>query len=190
MIKNKLKVRACKHCNERFMQERPGQEVHLECISGYVETLRAKRLKRERKVERVKDKARAAEIETIPELIKKTQPVFNLFVRMRDAQQPCISCGKPPPNLEKLHAGRDAGHYRSTGAASHLRFNEDNCHAQCVDCNQWGAGMAVEYRIRLIQRIGLARVEALEGSNLPNKWTKDELRAIKATYAAKVKALK
>ena len=83
----------------------------------------------------------------------------------------------------------DAGHYRSTGAASHLRFKEDNCHAQSKHDNQYKSGNAVEYRIRLIERIGLERVEALESDNQPKKWERDELIAIKAKYKAKLKEL-
>ena len=45
-------------------------------------------------------------------------------------------------------------------------------------CNRWGAGRAVDYRIGLICRIGLASVEALESENDPTKWTIEELREI------------
>ena len=84
----------------------------------------------------------------------------------------------------------DAGHYRSVGAASHLRFNEDNCHAQSKHGNQYKSGNAVDYRINLINRIGLDRVEALECDNKPRKWTREELIEIKARYRAKARELK
>ena len=83
----------------------------------------------------------------------------------------------------------DAGHYRSTGSADHLRFDEDNCHAQRSDCNRYGAGRAVDYRIGLIGRIGLERVEALEARNDTTKWTREGLREIRDTYRAKAKEL-
>lgn len=85
---------------------------------------------------------------------------------------------------------RDAGHYRSRGAAGWLRFNEDNCHSQAKKCNRYGSGRATEYRVGLIARIGLERVEALEANNTPIKWTIIELKAIKATYTAKLKEVK
>ena len=75
----------------------------------------------------------------------------------------------------------------STGSASHLRFHPDNCHAQCVHCNRWGAGKAVDYRIRLIRRIGPARVEELEADNAPHKWTREGLIEVRDTYRAKLK---
>jgi hypothetical protein len=47
--------------------------------------------------------------------------------------------------------------------------------------------MAVDYRIRLLRRIGPARVEELESSNAPHKWTADELRGIRDHYRQKLK---
>lgn len=146
--------------------------------------------KAKKAADKVALKARKAELQTIPELIKLTQATFNKWVRTRDEADPCISCGKPPGDLTQMHAGRDAGHYRSTGAAAHLRFHEDNCHAQCVRCNQWGSGMVVDYRIGLIKKIGLDRVEALEADNEPRKWTREELREIRAKYQTLTKQLK
>lgn len=148
-----------------------------------------KRVRQEKADERAKVKTRREAIKTIPTLIREAQTAFNAWVRARDAKQPCISCGAPPPDLSGLHAGRDAGHYRSTGSASHLRFHPDNCHAQCVKCNQWGAGMAVDYRICLLVRIGSQRVDALESDNKPHKWTHDELRGIRDHYRAELKKL-
>lgn len=184
----------CPHCKCKL---EGAQRIHPGCIDGYAEAQAAKadrtRAKAERmaaKVEKAEIRQRKEAIKRIPDLTKEAQIAFNAWVRARDAAQPCISCGAPPPDLSQLHAGRDAGHYRSTGSASHLRFHPDNVHAQCVKCNQWGAGKAVDYRIRLIPRIGLAAVEALEDSNQPRKFTADELREIRDSHRAKAKALK
>lgn len=191
-----LKPRRCKHCRDKFQPERLGQLLHVECVDAYMAALIAKRQAKQEaakraaaKVERAKIRTRKEAIKTIPVLLRETQVDFNKFIRTRDRDQPCISCGKPPGDLSQLHAGRDAGHYRSVGSASHLRFHEDNCHAQCVHCNQWGAGRAVDYRIGLVARIGLPAVEALEADNVPRKWTREGLIAIRAEYKAKTKAL-
>jgi Bacteriophage Lambda NinG protein len=45
------------------------------------------------------------------------------------------------------------------------------------------------YRAELIRRIGLHEVERLEGPHETRKWTIEELKAIKAEYRAKAKAL-
>lgn len=185
----------CKHC--RIRTDRPGKVLHDECIAPWLAAHQAKvRAKQERdrkakaKVEKAEIRQRKAAIKTIPDLTREAQTAFNAFIRARDADKPCICCGRKETTVAGLNShGWDAGHYRSTGSASHLRFNEDNCHRQLVLCNRYGAGRAVDYRLGLIQRIGLARVEALETDNTPRKWTREELRAIRDTYKAKLKAL-
>jgi hypothetical protein len=185
-----IKPPKCKHCRRRLDQMRPGQQVHEECVEGYVLRLRAKKAEAAKKQERAVDRAKRDELDPLPKLLAAAQKAFNSWVRARDARQPCISCGAQPPEEGRLHAGRDAGHYRSVGSASHLRYHEDNVHGQCVHCNQWGAGKAVDYRIGLVQRIGLARVEALEADNRVHKWTRQEVCAIRDTYRAKLRELK
>lgn len=183
----------CPHCRGKLDT---GQRIHPECIDGYAEAQAAKAARTEAKkaraaakVERAETRRRKEAIKTLPKLKKEAEREFNAFIRARDADQPCISCGAPPPDLSGLHAGRDAGHYRSVGSAAHLRYHEDNVHAQCVHCNQHGAGRAVEYRIGLIARIGEARVVALETNNTVRKWSHDELRAIRDTYKQKRKEM-
>ena len=83
----------------------------------------------------------------------------------------------------------DAGHYRSTGSAPHMRFDEANCHAQLKQCNRYGGGRAVDYRIGLIARIGLDEVERIEADQTVRKWTIPELREIRDEYRRKAKAL-
>lgn len=183
----------CPHCKGKLEQ---GQRIHIECITPWADEQQAKKERAEAKaaraaakVERAETRRRKEAIKTIPELIKEAQREFNAYIRARDAHLSCISCGAAPPDLSGLHAGRDAGHYRSVGSASHLRFHEDNVHAQCVHCNQWGAGRAVDYRIGLVARLDLMRVEALENNNTPHKWTHEELRSIRDTYRLKLKEL-
>ena len=91
--------------------------------------------------------------------------------------------------LEKWGVRMTAG-TSSTGSAPHLRFDERNAHAQRKVCNRWGAGRAVDYRIGLVARIGLAAVEALESDNTPRKWLREELIYIRDRYRAKLKELK
>lgn len=147
--------------------------------------------KRVRAAEKAKDRARRRELETIPELIRAAQKEFNAYIRERDKFKPCICCGAGLAAGNGSTGGDfDCGHYRSVGSASHLRFDERNAHGQTKRCNRYGAGRAVDYRIGLIGRIGRDAVEALEANNTPHKWTADELRAIRAEYKTKTKALK
>ena len=114
---------------------------------------------------------------------EKAQTAFNKYVRLRDYALPCISCGRH-------HQGQyHGGHYRSVGAAPHLRFNEDNCAKQCSPCNNHKSGNAVEYRINLIKKIGVERVEALESDNTPRQYRIEDYKAIRTKYNLKSKAL-
>jgi hypothetical protein len=178
------KVKKCKHCRTEFTPARPLQKACSPTCA--LEIARAARLKAERK----DDRTRREKMKPLRKLMAEAQAAFNGWVRERDRDQPCICCGRATTTVDGLGAhGWDAGHYRSTGSASHLRFSEDNCHRQLVLCNRHGGGRAVDYRIGLIARIGLARVEALEADNAVRKWTREELIAIKTEYAAKRRAL-
>lgn len=182
----------CPVCRERT--ESLGMKIHYGCVDEFVRRQRDKKARNLEKAHREirrKDKARRAELKTIPDLIKEAQREFNAFIRARDADKPCICCGRKETAVDGLGAhGWDAGHYRSTGSAAHLRFDERNCHRQLVWCNRYGAGRAVDYRLGLIGRIGLEAVEALEADNAVHKWTREELIAIRDLYRSKLRALK
>lgn len=171
----------CRHCGGCFVPLRPMQSVCSPICAGRL-------VRAQKKEENERDRSRKEALKRIPDLIKEAQVAFNAFVRARDSGKPCICCGMPL-GAGEVGGSFDCGHYRSTGSASHLRFHEDNAHAQRKVCNRYGAGRAVDYRIGLIQRIGIERVEALENNNTPHKWTADELKEIKATYKAKLKQL-
>ena len=163
-----------------------------ECAHRHIAHLMLKKATKEAKADRKETKARLEAIKTKPQLLKEAQIEFNRFIRLRDVGRPCICCGVSKPISSEAFTGGsvDAGHYRSVGSAPHLRFNEDNVHAQNKLCNRWGAGRAVDYRIGLIQRIGLDRVEALEADQTAKHYTRDEIRAIRDKYRAKANELK
>ena len=174
----------------------PGQRIHPGCISAYAEDQAAKAKRKEEKqarmaakVERAETRRRKEAIKTRSDWLKEAQQAFNQFIRARDQQAgyPCISSGRP---LDWTGNNVDAGHYRSTGSAPHLRFDERNCHAQSKQDNRWLAGNAVDYRIGLIARIGIEAVEALEADQTQRKWSIEDLRGIRDLYRAKLKELK
>lgn len=135
-------------------------------------------------------RARKLALKTLPEWIKDVQRVFNAYIRARDQHQPCICCGRTSNKQFLTGSNWDAGHYRSTGSAPHLRFDERNVHRQLVQCNRDGAGRAVDYRRGLIARIGLAAVEALEADQAPRRYTIDELKRLKVEFSGKLRAVK
>jgi len=120
---------------------------------------------------------------------REAQTAFNTYIRWRDADKPCISCGAINPDYTR--GGQwDCGHYRSTGANPELRFTELNAHKQCKRCNQHLSGNVVNFRIGLLQRIGQANLGWLEGNHDPRNDTIDDLKAIKHEYKAKTRELR
>ncbi|RSZ60026.1 recombination protein NinG [Massilia atriviolacea] len=133
--------------------------------------------------ERKSDRARKQALKSRQDHLKDAQAAFNAFIRERDRDEPCISCGRH-------HDGQwHAGHFRSVGAQPALRFDETNVHKQCAPCNNHLAGNIVEYRIRLIQKIGALRVELLETEHAPARYTIEDATRIKLIYRGKLKQL-
>lgn len=172
----------CAHCGAAFLPVRP-----LQVVCGPMCARR--KVEADKKAERARDKARGQALKTLYDHIREADRAFAAYIRERDRQagHACISSGRA---LDWSGNKVDAGHYRSRGAASHLRYHEDNCHAQSKQENLWKAGNAVDYRMKLIARIGLQRVEALEADNRVHHWTASELESIKRCYVEKLKDLK
>lgn len=183
----------CKVCGGEFTKFRPMQKVcSLACAkeigSKTAKSQAEKERRKQEKAERAALKARKEAILTRSDWIKRAQKAFNAFIRARDKDKPCICCGKPLA-VDAVGGGFDAGHYRSVGSAPHLRFDETNCHGQTKQCNRYGAGRAVDYRIGLIARIGLQAVELIEADHCERKYTIEGLKAIEAHYKLKAKEL-
>lgn len=110
---------------------------------------------------------------SLPKLLAKAQAVFNAFIRNRDQDKGCISCGGEV---------QQAGHYLSQGHNSALRFNEVNCQGQCVRCNRFMHGHLIAFRQGLIKRYGEQKVLMLESADKFKKWSRCELYAIIQMY--------
>lgn len=120
-------------------------------------------------------------LKTASDYVREAQAAFNGYIRARDKNKPCISCGHA--NGDTVRGGSfDAGHYRSRGSAGHLRFNALNCWGQCKKCNRYLSGNVVEFRKGLVDRIGQDRVEALEHDNGARRFTIEYLKRIKKVF--------
>lgn len=154
----------------------------------------AKRIKEQKEAEKAGRKRRQEKRESLKsksQWDKEAQSAFNSYIRIRDEGKECVSCGNPLLGKSNYLTGSaiDASHYRSRGAASHLKFNVFNVHSACTRCNRQLSGNAVEYRIRLIERIGQERVERLESDNEPRRFDIPYLQRIKSIFTRKARAL-
>lgn len=164
----------CRICRVEYTKWRISQKVcpSVECAEEWAKRIREKS-------DRKSLRARREQIKPRTEWLKQAQVAVNAYIRERDKDEPCISCGKH-------HAGQyHGGHYRTVKAAPELRFNELNIHKQCSACNNHLSGNILEYRIRLIQKIGIEKVEWLEGPHPPAKYTIEDAKRIRAEYRAK-----
>ena len=176
----KCRQKKCKVCGEKFVIERQFQVVcGPTCGFEYVKQNNAKKLAAAGREEKVQIRIKREQLKTVSEVAQDVQRVFNKFIRLRDQGKNCVSCGRPWQ--KNFHAS----HYVPVGRGSALRFDEDNVHGSCVNCNLYKSGNLTGYRIGLIERIGIERVVELESNHSTKKWTKEELNAIRSKYLAK-----
>lgn len=184
MANAKLK---CKQCKNYFLRESmvktpAGNFCSYEHATEFAS---AKVLGDREKQARKKHRERKEAVRPRSWYVKQAQMWFNRFIRLRDAGKPCICCDRPDDGLHQRHAG----HYLTTSARPEHRFNEDNCHAQTSYCNNYLSGNVAEYRKRLIKKIGLTKVEAMEQDHAPKKYTIEQLKGITEKYKNKCKQL-
>lgn len=190
LIKPKaIKLKTCPICNAEYTPRSSLQKVchNYKCALEFNRAADARIAERERykleKLKRSELRERKAALRPIKHWEDATQRVVNDYIRERDKDLPCISCG----TWETVQW--EAGHFRSRGSASHLRYHEDNIHKQCHHCNVHLSGNQQQYRINLTRKIGTERVEALENNNTPHRYTIEELKAIRTRYSALRRAL-
>ena len=130
---------------------------------------------------------------TLPNLLAKCQKVFNEYIRLRDSDDrgffKCISCGQI-----KAISDMDAGHYYNVGHFGGLRFDEDNCHGQCSQCNRFLGGNLIEYTKNLPVKIGAEafyRLEVRAGvyKRTSMKWSRFDIEYKIKEYKQKIKEI-
>ncbi len=185
MTVKKEVIKRCKICKNIYIPRNSLQQVcDYKCAIEHNKIKEKKKAEAEWKVQKsvLKDNTM-----TLPQLKEEAKKEFQHFIRLRDKDLPCISCGV-------IKADWAGGHYFSAGKYSGLVFNESNCHKQCnTHCNKYLSGNLLEYRKGLIKRYGDQFVEDLESQSDQKrdyKYTKNELIAKKLQYQIKIKELK
>ena len=154
------------------------------CLTAYAKSDKGQKAVQTAKKRELKD--RKEKLLTRSDYLKMAQAAFNKYVRIRDEHKPCISCGSQATE-NKVGGVRDCGHYLSRGShpEARFRFGLDNTASQCVHCNRYLSGNVANFRIDLIARWGIDRVERLE-SNLPSsRMDIDYLKRVKMIFSKK-----
>lgn len=181
----------CKICKSKFTASNSMKPTcdEYDCKVVYAlkvaEKNKTARERKEKKEHREWKKETKEKLMTLSDYIQICQKVFNTYIRMRDKDKPCISCGTMA-NVQYA-----AGHFYHAHGYPNLRFHEDNVMKQCnKKCNGELSGNLLLYREGLIKRIGIERFEALEAlKQVPRHYTIPEVKELIKTYRNKIKEL-
>lgn len=171
-------MKPCKVCQRLFTPARPLQAV---CSPSCA----YKKVKADKKQEREQTKARKESAKTRQQWLAECQAIANRYARVRDAQEGCISCNKPSTWNGQWHGS----HFRSVGSASAIRLNLWNIHKACSVCNHHLSGNIAGYRPRLIEKIGIEKVEWLEDQNHLVRYDIDYLKRYKKIVGKRLKRM-
>lgn len=207
-IRKLPKGRNCRICDKRFKpltfyQWWCCEEHQSALISRLADEARQKRIiqqernrKKEAQQERRSIKVRKLELKPASYFKAQAQQAFNQFIRLRDHDQPCISCGETNP--PDLHGGQwDCGHFKTVGGFPELRFVEKNAYRQCKSCNAGSAKhgakaatVAKQYEANLVMRFGQGLVDWLNGPHEMTRYRREDYIRIRDEYRAKVREMK
>lgn len=173
-----LKPKPCRACKFKFI---PRVSTQVVCCPNCA--LELNRINKSKDYDK-KTRQLKASIKTRGDYTAEAQTSINRYVRQRDINLGCVSCKRG--GSCQFHAG----HFISIGANCSLRFNLLNINKQCAQCNKWRGGKPIPYRINLIKKIGLERVEWLEGPHDALNYSINDLKRIKRIFDKKYKRLK
>ena len=177
-IKEIYKYGLCKKCfGEWMFNDKRGKEHYK---SQFIPKVKKKvKVEKNNKIKEKKQK-----LKSIQQLIKEARIPFQKWIRKRDEDKPCISCGTQKTTIW------DAGHYYKAELYSGLIFEEDNVHKQCRKCNSYLGGNEREYKKGLEKRYGKDFVLKIEQKAInvrSRKYTREELINIKKKYQQKLR---
>ena len=169
-----MKEKICRYCKEYFTPFNSLQPFcfKTECIQQHNKVTREKKARKVKKEFKESDKS---------SLIELAQMVVNKYIRLRDLNKPCCSCG---------HFGDrqfHAGHYQNVGGHRQLRFYTLNIHKQCSICNCRKSSNNQEYRPFMISKYGLEFVERLESNQERGNYTVEYLQRLIKVFRKKIR---
>ena len=106
-----------------------------------------------------KTKTRKTKTQKLSVLKKRADKVFSMFIRERDGHK-CYTCSKQMTKTESQN-----GHYIPRNYLFY-RYDERNCHCQCVGCNVFKKGNLTVYALHLISDYGVDFLRELDANRL------------------------
>jgi len=178
MLTPNLKPKPCGHCGATFTPARPMQAVCSPiCASRLVKAKNSQ--------ERAQFKERKEKLKKTSEWEAECRAIVQAIARIRDKDDGCISCHLPATWGGQWHGS----HFRSHGAASAVQFHLWNIHKSCSSCNRDKGGNIIEYRPRLVEKIGQEKVDWLMSQNQIVRHTVDYYKRFKAVMGKRLRRL-
>ena len=169
----KPKRKKCKECSKMFV---PYNSLQMVCGVDCALKFNKKKAKADKeKINKLYNEKK--ERLSLATVLGYTKTRVHQYIRKRDEGKPCISCGTP------YKKDFDAGHFYAAGKFTALKFDLDNIHGQCIQCNRFKEGNFEMYSLSLPNRIGIESyknlVKRAETSiKYTKKWTRTELKQI------------
>lgn len=195
-----LKPKPCKVCGDMIEHRISG--FHVVCsLDCTLANLREKNRRGAARKQAKRDRELKLGYTPKAQWMAKAEKAVRLYCRVRDAADPCISCGRTVAEVEaggyKVGGHWDGGHFISKGSHPEIRLLTTNIHKQCKSCNG-GSGKYTRkretvqqaYRANLVAKIGLAKVEWLEGPHDPHKPDAEYLQRVAKIFNKRAKHLK
>jgi len=202
-----LKPKRCKApgCRSLFVPRSSwAKACSPECSEVIATQVREKKARQEALADRRETRGKLEQMKTRGEWLAEAKTAVQKFRRLEElaAGYGCISCGRTQQEVEGTDAWKpggawDGGHMLSKGARPELALEPLNIWLQCKSCNAGSSKYARKgytvnqnFRAAVVERIGLAAVEAMEADHTPRHYSIDDLRGIKTKYAALARQLR
>ena len=178
----KPRKKRCKVCNESFT---PYLSTQVVCSTKCAQMYAKKKVEKDKKLieDRIKEKK---EKQSLSYYLTNTKNLVHKYIRERDKGKNCISCGA------QWSKDFQAGHFYPAGKFTSIKFDLDNIHGQCPQCNLYKEGNFDNYSLNLPNRIGEDRYKSLVkkaelDKKFNKKWTRTELNDIRNQVKIKLK---
>jgi len=173
----------CKICKKEYIKKSIKHMVcSYECSLAYSELHLSNKVKEKKQVAR--KELIAFNNKDINKLTGIAKKLVQHYVRLRDINEPCISCRKT------IASQWDGGHFKNAKHYASIRLNTLNIHKQCSYCNKELGSNALNYRIHLIEKIGLAKVEWLENQKGICRYNAEYLVKYIRVFKKKIRQMK
>lgn len=172
----------CKVCQKPFIKYRTTQRTcSAKCAIKEARGKTKKKSLEQKQLDRKMRELMKTKKDYEIELLKIVQEM----ARILDKDLPCIASGS-------FNGKMAGGHYYAAGSGpfTMLKFNMWNIHKQCFHSNSGKAGDTHRYRLGLIDRYGIEKLDEIESLRLVYKdlrWFKEDLRDI---FIPKAKAIR